>query len=303
MENLLETWLAISIRAPLIVVILIILFTISSMGFGVWFLITRKKRMVNLSKEIQELNIQLAKQNDDPPPQSAHQEAYQQFIYNISHEVANPLQSIQTNLDNMIECSPDEVGRWWQYHQIISTEIKRLSVMTENLRLLSRLETANAPVKREPINMKAVIEDVIMSLYERAEEKGVKLVYNGPNRPARVFGNRDQLRQVLMNVIDNGIKYSKETGGQITISVQDDQEHLRVRVSDEGIGMPEEDLPYIFDTAYRVPSSKSLRRAGTGLGLAIAKRIIEQHGGLIHVHSQVGDGTTISLNLPLYHPS
>jgi signal transduction histidine kinase len=303
MENLLETWLAISIRAPLIVIILIILLTIGSMGAGVWFLITRKKRMVNLRSEIQDLHMQLSKHDDDPPPQSAHQEAYQQFIYNISHEVANPLQSIQTNLDNMIKCSPDEVGRWQQYHQIISTEIKRLSVMTENLRLLSRLETANAPVKREPINMKAVIEDVIMSLYERAEEKGVKLVYNGPNRPARVFGNRDQLRQVLMNVIDNGIKYSKETGGQITISVQDDQAHLRVRVSDEGIGIPEEDLPYIFDTAYRVPNSKSLRRAGTGLGLAIAKRIIEQHGGLIQVHSQVEDGTTISLNLPLYHPS
>jgi signal transduction histidine kinase len=174
--------------------------------------------------------------------------------------------------------------------------------MTQNLRLLSRLETEGIPVKREPINIKAVIEDVMMAQIERAEQREISLIYNGPNRPARVFGNRDHLRQVLMNLIDNSIKYSQDGGGEIIIRVQDDGPRLNVQVSDDGIGIPEEDHAYIFDTAYRVPSEKSMRRAGTGLGLAIVKRIIEQHGGKIEVESSLGGGTTFTFDLPLYSP-
>jgi len=103
--------------------------------------------------------------------------------------------------------------------------------------------------------------------------------------------------------VDNSIKYAQEGGGQITISVQDNGDRLHVRVIDNGIGISEEDLPYIFDTAYRAPQTKNFRRAGTGLGLAIVKRIIEQHGGQIQVQSQLGEGTTISFDLPLYSTS
>jgi len=203
----------------------------------------------------------------------------------------------------MVKCAPEEVGRWQQTHQIIAGEIRRLSTMTDNLRLLSRLETPDAPVKLEPINIKAVVEDVMMAQVERAEAQQIHLTYNGPNRPARVLGNRDQLRQVLMNLVDNSIKYAQEGGGQVTINVQDNGDRLHVRVIDNGIGISEEDLPNIFDTAYRAPQTKNFRRAGTGLGLAIVKRIVEQHGGQVQVHSQPGEGTTISFDLPLYSAS
>ena len=298
-----ESWLIITFRLPFLTVILLGLLLATLIAAAIYLFRKQRLRYKTQSLEIQSLQAELANLTQGDEHQKADQEVYRQFIYNISHEVANPLQSIQTNLDNMVKCAPEEVGRWQQTHQIIAGEIRRLSTMTENLRLLSRLETPDAPVKLEPINIKAVVEDVMMAQVERAEAQHIHLAYNGPNRPARVLGNRDQLRQVLMNLVDNSIKYAQEGGGQVTINVQDNGDRLHVRVIDNGIGISEEDLPYIFDTAYRAPQTKNFRRAGTGLGLAIVKRIVEQHGGQVQVHSQPGEGTTISFDLPLYSAS
>jgi signal transduction histidine kinase len=298
-----ESWLIITFRLPFLIVILLGLLLATLIAAAIYLFRKQRLRYKTQSLEIQSLQAELANLTQGDEHQKADQEVYRQFIYNISHEVANPLQSIQTNLDNMVKCAPEEVGRWQQTHQIIAGEIRRLSTMTENLRLLSRLETPDAPVKLEPINIKAVVEDVMMAQVERAEAQQIHLAYNGPNRPARVLGNRDQLRQVLMNLVDNSIKYAQEGGGQVTINVQDNGDRLHVRVIDNGIGISEEDLPYIFDTAYRAPQTKNFRRAGTGLGLAIVKRIVEQHGGQVQVHSQPGEGTTISFDLPLYSAS
>jgi two-component system phosphate regulon sensor histidine kinase PhoR len=203
----------------------------------------------------------------------------------------------------MADCSPDDVGRWRQYHQITATELKRLAVLIERLRLLSRLESPDAPLVREPVNMKAVVEDVIMNLYEVAEEQMVRLRYVGPQRPARVMGDRDALRQVLLNLVGNGVKYSKEQGGEVVINVQEEQDRLCVRISDEGIGIAEEDLARIFDPFYRVPDAGSFRSPGTGLGLMLVRRIVEQHGGDVWVRSQLGEGSTFSFELPLYVPA
>jgi two-component system sensor histidine kinase VicK len=202
----------------------------------------------------------------------------------------------------MASSTPEEVGRWRQSYTIISNELKRLFTLTENLRLLSRLETSEKSIKREPVNLKGVIEDVIMAEADRASSRSVQLEYRGPERPARVLGNRDQLRQVLSNLVDNSIKYSKESGGEVIISLQEENDNIRIRVSDEGIGIPKEDIPYVFDTAYRAPVTKSMKRSGSGLGLAIAKRIVEQHGGEIQIQSEIGEGTTVSFNVPLYKP-
>lgn len=296
-----DTWISLTVRAPLIAIPIILLILAALIYIVIRRLRTRRQENQIQLQELQHLRDEIEAQRQTGP-ESARMDIYRQFIYNISHEVANPLQSIQTNLDNMARCTPEEIGRWQQYQGVISAEIKRLSVMTQNLRLLSRLETEDIPVKREPINIKAVIEDVMMAQIERAEQREISLIYKGPNRPARVFGNRDHLRQVLINLVDNSIKYSQDGGSEIIIRVQDDGPRLIVQVSDDGIGIPEEDHAYIFDTAYRVPSEKSMRRAGTGLGLAIVKRIIEQHGGEIKVESSLGEGATFTFDLPLYSP-
>jgi two-component system phosphate regulon sensor histidine kinase PhoR len=295
----LDSWLEFTITAPLVVILLLLLILIGLVTAGVWIYYKEPERIRLLFTRRRKFQEKLGEDNDKTDQSSIYQ-AYYHFIYNVSHEVSNPLQSIQTNLDNMVRCKPGEVNRWKRYHKIIVAEIRRLGGMTENLRLLSRLETPEAQIELEPVNLKGVIEGVIMALYHTAENRGVRLLYSGPNRPARVLGSRNHLHQVLMNLVDNGIKYSKYNGGEVMIHVQEKQDRLSVRVIDNGIGIPAEDIPYIFDTAYRAPATGSLRRVGTGLGLAIVKRIIEQHGGDIRVESQPGLGTTFTFDLPLH---
>lgn len=288
----LDSWVEITFKAPYILLPLFALGLIGLVIGGVRVYRQRSARIKDLAAEIQTMRAQASTSSSD--------EAYHHFVSNVAHGISNPLQSIQTNLDNLANCSPDEIGRWRQYHAILATEVQRLMRMTENLRLLSLLETVGASTIREPVNLKAIAEDVIMAQFEGAEARHVRLRYMGPDRPARVLGDRDQLRQVLMNLVDNGIKYAKPIGGEIIISVQDENDPLCVRVSDTGIGIAAEDLPHIFDTAYRAPDARSFQHKGSGLGLAIAKRIVEQHGGTLKAQSQLGEGTTFLFDLPLY---
>jgi signal transduction histidine kinase len=225
-------------------------------------------------------------------------------VRQVSHEMSTPLETIKLNLEHVAGCSPDEVARWQQCHAIVSAEVQRLAGVIDNLRLLAHLEARDAPAVREPVNLKAVAEDVIVARYEAAEARHVRLRYVGPDRPARVLGDREQLRQVLLNLVDNGIKYSKQPdGGDVIVGVHEEQDRLCVRVSDEGIGIAEEDLAHIFDPAYRALDARSFRRQGSGLGLTIVERIVEQHGGRMRVESRLGEGTTLSFDLPLYVPS
>ena len=283
------------IEASVFVAALIMVLIVAGIAF-VALLLRRKSRQVEtLSQRLADLEAE--------PGSSKIDESYRQFIYNISHEVSNPLQSVQTNLEVMADCSPEETGRWKQYYVIIKQEIRRLFTLTENLRLLSQLESSETPIQREPVNLRSVIEDVIMAQTESATQHNVIMKYHGPHRPAKVLGHRGSLHQLINNLVDNSIKYSKDSGGTIIIELTEDKASMHLRVIDDGIGVPEEDLPHIFDTAYRSPRTPSVGRAGSGLGLAITKRIVGQHDGEIGVSSVLGEGTTISIALPLYDPA
>jgi signal transduction histidine kinase len=279
------------------VIVLLLIGVIGGAGVAVWRYRQRQQRMADRLRAAQAA-AELAGGMHGANPTA---DAYRNFIRDISHEISNPLQSIQTNLDIMALCTPEETGRWRQYHGAVAGEVRRLSALTNQLRLLALLETPNAPQVREPVNMKAVIEDVIMALAEEGEQRQVRLSYVGPERPARVLGNRDQLRQVLLNLADNGIKYSKPGGGAVMFNVQEHGARLRVRVSDDGVGIPPEALEHIGEDVYRVPNPASFQRKGSGLGLAIAKRIVEQHGDRLTIQSQPGEGTTVSFDLSIYH--
>jgi len=139
-------------------------------------------------------------------------------------------------------------------------------------------------------------------MYEGAEEQGVRILYYGPERPAHVLGDRDHLTEALMNLVDNGIKYSKPGGGEVTISLNESSGRTHIHVADNGLGIPAELLPGIFETAYRAPDPRTRQRKGSGLGLAIVKGIVERHGGQVRVESALGEGTTFSFDLPIYRP-
>jgi len=231
---------------------------------------------------------------------SQEQKNYLTFISNVSHDIANPLQSIKTNLDNLEDCKIDETAH--QYQARMSSEIQRLIELTTEVRLLARLDSPDQARRREPVNFKAVVEDVIMALYERAEHRHIELCVEGPSRVPVALGDRGQLTQALMNLVENAIKYSKDSGGTITISLLPERNQLKVMVMDQGIGIAPEDLKNIFDNAYRAHSPGAQRRSGTGLGLTLVKRIIEQHGGQVWVESAVGQGSSFIFTLPVYLP-
>jgi len=299
----LDSSMTLTITVTFYIAILVLAVIVSAVALTILAFRKKQRQNKSLNLQVEELRNKLEQANPQRREITPIEESYLQFIYNISHEVANPLQSVQTNLDNMADCSPEEVSRRNQYYKIISQEIKRLFTLTENLRLLSHLESVDRPIKREPVNLKSVVEDVVMAQYERASASNITLEYQAPNRPAIVLGDRGHLTQMIINLVDNSIKYSKDTGGKIVIGIREDNECTQVGVNDDGIGIPEEDLPYIFDTAYRSPSKHSIRKAGSGLGLAIVKRIVDQHEGKIDVKSVVGEGTTVMVELPQYSPA
>jgi signal transduction histidine kinase len=150
--------------------------------------------------------------------------------------------------------------------------------------------------------MRSVIENVMMTQAERALAKNITLTYQGPNWPAKILGNRDHLYEVILNLVDDSIKNAKDSGGEIVINLGEQNHFMRIQVRDNGIGIPEEHIPFIFDTAYRASDKLTVHRSGSSLGLAIVKRIVSQHEGEISVESVVGDGTTIIVDLPLYDP-
>lgn len=300
MASWFDTWVTISINIPVLMLFLVIVST--AIVIGIFAIQRSRRRLQTMTQQLEQLRSEFRTSKQSTSRDPASQDAYLQFIYNLSHEVSNPLQSVQTNLENMADCSPEEVGRWQQYYAIVRQEMKRLSTLTENLRLLSQLESVESRVKREPVNLRSVIEDVIMAQAERAESGNIHLNYEGPNRPAKVLGDRGLLHELILNLVDNSIKYSKETGGNIAIKLNEEPHVMHVIVKDQGLGIPAEDLPFIFNTAYRSSNKLTIHRKGSGLGLAIVKRIVDQHEGQIHADSVPEQGTTISVDLPLYSP-
>lgn len=312
-----DKWLEITISLPVyasILLLIVIIGAIISLGIFLRKLNRRDKALISkkdeiylsnqsLKIEVDQLRLQVDEYKNKESIWKSDQEAYRHFSYNVSHDISNPLQSMLTNLDNMGQLSSREEGLWRQYHSIIAAEIRRLIKLTESLRQLSRLETGMERIHREPVNLKAIVEDVMMARAEDADAQNVRLIYDGPERPARIIGDREQLQQVLTNLVDNGIKYSQEPGGEVVINVLEEPESVCVRIIDNGIGIPEEDLPYIFETAYRSPETRKHKRQGSGYGLAIVKRIVEQHGGNLAVQSRQHEGTTFYFDLPLYTPS
>jgi len=227
-----------------------------------------------------------------------HQEEfYRSFIQNISHELLTPLAAIAGHMANIKECSIEEVESWRRSQDIIEREVRRLTGLTSNLLLLSRLESG-VPLRPEPTNIGALVEEAVAGLLRVAQTKGIELSIQSPPRLPRIPADRDRIKQVFVNLLDNAVKYCPE-GSEVQVRLQADGESIIVEVADNGPGIPPEDLPHIFDKMYRVEKESTRSVEGSGLGLSIVKRIVELHGGQITVESTVGKGTMFRVKLPL----
>jgi len=227
-----------------------------------------------------------------------HQEEfYRNFIQNISHELLTPLAAIAGHVANIKECSIEEVESWRHSQEIIEREVRRLTGLTGNLLLLSRLESG-VPLRLEPTNIGVIVEEAVSGLVRLAQAKAIQLSIQSPRRLPRTPADRDRIKQVFINLLDNAIKYCPE-GSEVQVRLQSDGENVIVEVADNGPGIPKEDLPHVFEKMYRVEKERTRAAEGSGLGLSIVRKIVRLHGGQITVESTVGKGTTFTVRLPL----
>jgi len=232
----------------------------------------------------QTLNDMLARLND-----SFQRE--RQFTNDASHELRTPLTAMQAILGMMHEKrrTPEE---YEQALDDLSEESDRLRTLVENLLRLARGDKQNNNLFEE-VNLSMLMKDVSDSLRPLAEAKNLSLNCDTPEN-LDVFGDSDELIRLFVNLLDNAIKYTER--GEISISANNSEKSVLVKVADTGIGIPTEHIPHIFDRFYRVEESRTLR--GAGLGLAIAKEIVRAHHGEIEVRNKIGQGTVFAVSLP-----
>ena len=180
----------------------------------------------------------------------------------------------------------------------MALETIRLTLLIDDLLHLSRLEDRRTVLRRERVDMAVIVGRVVDIFQTGAREKGLELRVQVETHLPPVSGDPDMLARVLVNLVDNAVKYTPE-GGRITIRAEVVGGHLRVSVADTGAGIPEESLSRVFERFYRVDKARARDQGGTGLGLAIVKHIIEVHGGRVWAESEVGRGSTFTLELPV----
>jgi two-component system phosphate regulon sensor histidine kinase PhoR len=221
----------------------------------------------------------------------------QDFVANVSHELRTPLTTIKGYAETLLEGAlKEEVA--FQFVQVIKRHTDRLTKIVEDLLMLSKIETKEFQLKMEVIPVQNLIVDIIDFVKEPAERKKISLSRNEIPSSLAVQADRNHLEQILINLLDNAIKYTPEGGRVIVSVVEKDSKDIQFSVEDNGIGIPKEDLSRIFERFYRVDKGRSKELGGTGLGLSIVKHLVQAHGGRVWVESQRGKGSTFYFTFP-----
>ncbi len=230
-----------------------------------------------------------------------------EFVANVSHELRTPLTAIrgfvETLLDGALE-SPAEARR---FLETVAGHAERLSRLLDDLLDLSNIELGRTALHLEPLALPEVIEHAVSSLAPAAAKKRLALSLDVPPDLPPVLADRDRLVQILVNLVDNAIKFTPE-GGRATVAARRAAAEsggaaaqgnaVEVAVTDTGIGIPHKDLPRITERFYRVDKTRSRELGGTGLGLAIVKHLVHAHRGMLNIESEVGRGTRVTFTLP-----
>ena len=216
--------------------------------------------------------------------------AQQRFIADISHELRNPLTTIRGNVDLMRHMNNVDMPSL----DAIQVESERMTRMVGDLLLLAQAD-AGQLIRRERVELDTLMLQVYRQVRPLAE--GIELVI-GAEDQAAILGDPDRIKQLLLNLVDNAIKYTPK-GGKVTLGLQRVENWAQLSVADTGIGIPAQDLPHVFERFYRVDKARSRAAGGAGLGLSIVQWIVQVHSGKIDVRSEMGKGTTFIVWLPL----
>ena len=221
------------------------------------------------------------------------------FVANASHELATPLTAIKGFAETLLDGAIEDAELSVKFVNIIHNEAKRMQRLVNELLQLAKLNSQEyrQQVKLETTDLIPLLHVVKNSLTINANEKQIRLNIDAPSNPICIMANPDWLKQVLINLVDNSIKYTLPSG-TVKLKCYQENKDVILLVEDSGIGIPPADLPLIFDRFYRVDKARSRNAGGTGLGLAIVKFIVEMHNGHIEVQSTVNKGTIFTIKLP-----
>lgn len=222
-----------------------------------------------------------------------------EFVANASHELRTPLTTIRMVLEAI---SDDEAitsnAMIKNFLSMAENESSRMEALIKNLLTLSRLDSRTMQFDIKPLCITESLESITQTLTLTAEKKAQTLTFDGTHTPVHIRGDKIRVEQIIINILSNALKYTPE-GGSIRVSLQENDGFAEIAVQDNGIGIPKEDLPRLFERFYRVEKARTSDKGGTGLGLAIAKEFAIAHGGDITVDSDIGVGTTFTVRLPL----
>jgi signal transduction histidine kinase len=219
-----------------------------------------------------------------------------QFSSDASHELRTPL----TVLKGQNELILGKPRKQEEYQEVISSNLEEINYMSkvlEDLFVLSKSDENQVNLDCKQFNLKPFVEEVCKHAEVLAEEKNIKIIITYLEA-VKIKGDEVRLRQMVWNILQNGIKYT-QIGGELKLSLRNDKEFALINIQDTGIGIPEEDLAFIFNRFYRVDKARSRDEGGSGLGLSICKQIAEAHKGTIEVESKLGVGTRFKIRLPL----
>jgi len=220
-----------------------------------------------------------------------------EFVANVSHELRTPLTTIKSYTETLLDGALENQELATNFLNVIDSESERMTRLVKDLLQLSKLDYDNIQWNMKKISIQKIVSECVYRMNISAKQKNQVLEFNTELVIPEIMGDKDRIEQVIVNILSNAIKYTPENG-KIEVSLERDEDNVMVKVIDNGIGIPKEDLPRLFERFYRVDKARSRMLGGTGLGLSIARQIVEAHKGKIKISSEYGQGTQVLITLP-----
>ncbi len=228
----------------------------------------------------------------------ANEQFRKEFLMNLAHELRTPIFTVQGYVDTLLNGALDDPSVNKKFLGNANKGIDRLVRLVDDLDEISKLESGRIPIIQESFVIQDLVKEVFDELSMKARDKNIQLlVKKGTERALEVYADKPKIRQVIVNLIENGVKYGHDYGSVTAGCYEVDDKHIYIEISDDGPGISEEHLPRIFERFYRADRSRSREIGGTGLGLAIVKHIIEAHGQTVNVRSTLNVGSSFGFTL------
>lgn len=307
----LDTIDALIFKSALILVgvsVIVLIFVFVSGGFFVNSIV-RPVREMNLAvRKIAEgdMSVRIRRQSEDELGElcetinymadelSNSEKLKNEFISSVSHELRTPLTAIQGWSETIMSMGVGDMETTQKGMRVISSETGRLSDMVEELLDFSRIQDGRFKLNKDKMDILAELEEAVLIYTEHAHREGKQLIYHDIEMLPFIYGDRNRIRQVFINIIDNALKYSDE-GDTVTVRAEADENNIVITVSDTGCGIAEKDLPLVKEKFYKANNT----RRGSGIGLAVAAEIVSMHDGTLDIDSEENVGTTVTITLPV----